>query len=75
MRVLGYDETVAALDFPPLVEALRQAFRKTDFETPSADLHSLSVPDEPTGSLIVLPAWLYDATEKAGHDLTGYVKE
>jgi len=24
---------------------------------------------------IVLPAWLYDATEKAGHDLTGYVKE
>jgi alanine dehydrogenase len=58
MRVLGYDETVAALDFPPLVEALRQAFRKTDFETPSADLHSLSVPDEPTGSLIVLPAWL-----------------
>lgn len=58
MRVLGYDETVAALDFPPLVEALRQAFRKTDFATPSADLHSLAVPDEPSGSLIVLPAWL-----------------
>ena len=58
MRVLGYNETVAALEFPPLVEALRQAFRKTDFETPSADLHSLAVPDEPTGSLIVLPAWL-----------------
>ena len=58
MRVLGYDETVAALEFPPLVEALRQAFRKTDFETPSADLHSLAVPGEPTGSLIVLPAWL-----------------
>jgi ornithine cyclodeaminase len=58
MRVLGYDETVAALEFPPLVEALRQAFRKTEFETPSADLHSLAVPGEPTGSLIVLPAWL-----------------
>ena len=58
MRVLGYDETVAALDFPPLVEALRQAFRKTDFATPSADLHTLVVPDEPSGSLIVLPAWL-----------------
>ena len=58
MRVLGYDETVAALDFPPLVEALRQAFRKTDFATPSADLYSLAVPDEPSGSLIVLPAWL-----------------
>jgi ornithine cyclodeaminase/alanine dehydrogenase-like protein (mu-crystallin family) len=58
MRVLGYDETVAALEFPPLVEALRQAFRKTDFETPSADLHALAVPGEPTASLIVLPAWL-----------------
>ena len=58
MRVLGYSETVAALEFPPLVEALRQAFRKGGFETPSADLHSLTVPGEPTGSLIVLPAWL-----------------
>jgi ornithine cyclodeaminase len=58
MRVLGYDETVAALEFPPLVEALRQAFRKTDFATPPADLHTLAVPGEPAGSLIVLPAWL-----------------
>jgi ornithine cyclodeaminase len=58
MRVLGYDETVAALEFPPLVEALRQAFRKTDFATPPADLHRLAVPGEPAGSLIVLPAWL-----------------
>ncbi|HEX3972124.1 MAG TPA: ornithine cyclodeaminase family protein [Stellaceae bacterium] len=58
MRVLGYDATVAALEFPPLVEALRQAFRKTDFETPAADLHTLAVPGEASGSLIVLPAWL-----------------
>ncbi|HEY1505674.1 MAG TPA: ornithine cyclodeaminase family protein [Stellaceae bacterium] len=58
MRVLGYDATVAALEFPPLVEALRQAFRKTDFASPPADLHTLAVPGEPTASLIVLPAWL-----------------
>lgn len=57
MRVLGYSETVAALDFPPLVEALRQAFRKGDIETPSADLYTIPVPQEPAGSLIVLPAW------------------
>jgi hypothetical protein len=38
MRVLGYSETVAALDFPPLVEALRQAFRKGGIETPPADV-------------------------------------
>jgi len=58
MRVLGYDETVAALEFPPLVEALRQAFRKGGFETPSAELHQLAVPDEPSASLILLPVWL-----------------
>jgi len=57
MRVLGYNETVAALEFPPLVEALRQAFRKGGTETPSADLHTLEVPGEAAGSLIVLPAW------------------
>jgi alanine dehydrogenase len=57
MRVLGYSETIAALDFPPLVEALRQAFRKGGIETPPADVYTIPVPQEPAGSLIVLPAW------------------
>jgi ornithine cyclodeaminase/alanine dehydrogenase-like protein (mu-crystallin family) len=57
MRVLGYNETVAALDFPPLVEALRQAFRHGDFTTPPAELHTLPVPGEPAASLILLAAW------------------
>jgi alanine dehydrogenase len=57
MRVLGYSETVAALDFPPLVEAVRQAFRLGDFTTPPAELHTLPVPGEPTASLILLAAW------------------
>jgi alanine dehydrogenase len=57
MRVLGYSETVAALDFPPLVEALRQAFRRGGFETPPATLHTIPVPGLPGGSLILLPAW------------------
>jgi ornithine cyclodeaminase len=56
MRVLGYDETIAALEFPPLVEALRQAFRKGGVETPAAELHRIPVPNEPAGSLILLAA-------------------
>ncbi len=57
MRVLGYSETVAALDIPPLVEALRQAFRTGGIETPPADVYAIPVPLSQDGSLIVLPAW------------------
>ncbi len=57
MRVLGYSETVAALDFPPLVEALRQAFRKGGIETPAADLYTIPISPGHEGSLVVLPAW------------------
>jgi alanine dehydrogenase len=57
MRVLGYNETIAALEFPPLVEALRQAFRSGTTETPSADVYRIPVPPGQTGSLIILPAW------------------
>lgn len=57
MRVLGYNETVAALDFPPLVEALRQAFRSRNIETPSAHVYTIPAPPGPDGSLVILPAW------------------
>lgn len=57
MRVLGYSETVAALEFPPLVEALRQAFRSRSIETPPAELYTIPIPHGQSGALIVLPAW------------------
>jgi ornithine cyclodeaminase/alanine dehydrogenase-like protein (mu-crystallin family) len=57
MRILGYSETVAALEFPPLVEALRQAFRKGGIETPPAELYTIPVPQGHNGALIVLAAW------------------
>jgi ornithine cyclodeaminase len=57
MRVLGYNETVAALEFPALVEALRQAFRSRTTETPPADVYRIPVPPGQDGSLIILPAW------------------
>jgi ornithine cyclodeaminase/alanine dehydrogenase-like protein (mu-crystallin family) len=57
MRVLGYSETVAALEFPSLVEALRQAFRKGGIETPPAELYTIPAREGRNGALIVLPAW------------------
>jgi ornithine cyclodeaminase/alanine dehydrogenase-like protein (mu-crystallin family) len=57
MRVLGYSETVAALEFPSLVEALRQAFRGGGIETPPAELYTIPMREGQNGALIVLPAW------------------
>ncbi len=57
MRVLGYSETVAALEFPHFVEALRQAFRSGTIVTPPAEIHTIAVPGGSNGSLILLPAW------------------
>lgn len=56
MRSLGYSEVVAALDFPSLIEALRQVFR-TDGETPARHLHRVPVPGSEDASLLIMPAW------------------
>jgi alanine dehydrogenase len=56
MRVLGYSEVVASLDFSSLVEALRQIFR-ADAETPTRHIHRLPVPGAPDATLMLMPAW------------------
>ena len=56
MRILGYSETVAALDFPSLVEALRQMFR-TGAETPLRHHHTIPVPGGRDATLLLMPAW------------------
>lgn len=56
MRVLGYSEVVAALDFPPLVEALRQMFR-SGCEMPVRHHHRVPVPGERDATLLLMPAW------------------
>lgn len=56
MRVLGYSETVAALDFPSLVEALRQMFR-AGAEAPVRHHHAIPVPGGRDGTLLLMPAW------------------
>jgi alanine dehydrogenase len=63
MRVLGPSEVVAALDFPALVEALRQSFRSRDIVAPQRHQHTIEVPGGATGTLLIMPAW------QAGHHL------
>lgn len=56
MRSLGYSEVVAALDFPSLIEALRQMFRAGG-EMPARHHHSIPVPGGQDASLLIMPAW------------------
>jgi ornithine cyclodeaminase/alanine dehydrogenase-like protein (mu-crystallin family) len=56
MRILGYSEVVAALDFPALVEALRQMFR-VGAEVPLRHHHAVPVPGGSGGTLLLMPAW------------------
>jgi alanine dehydrogenase len=57
MRIIGPSEVVAALDFPALVESLRQMFR-TGCEAPLRHHHTIAAPDGgPDGNLLLMPAW------------------
>jgi alanine dehydrogenase len=56
MRILGYSEVVAALDFPALVEALRQVFR-AGASAPAPHRHAIPVPGGADASLELTPAW------------------
>jgi ornithine cyclodeaminase len=56
MRILGPSEVTAALDFPSLVEALRQMFR-SNYEAPPRQHHAIPVPGARDGTLLVMPAW------------------
>jgi alanine dehydrogenase len=57
MRVVGPSEVHAALDFPSLVEALRQMFR-SGCEVPPRHHHAVAVPGgEPDATLLLMPAW------------------
>lgn len=56
MRILGPSEVTAALDFPSLVEALRQMFR-SGCDAPLRQHHSIPVPGAQDGALLIMPAW------------------
>lgn len=56
MRNFSAEETHKALDFPSLVEALREAFRG-DIEVPVRHHHTMKRAEEPDATLLLMPAW------------------
>jgi alanine dehydrogenase len=56
MRLLGLNETRAALPFRQLVEALRDMFAM-GCEMPVRHHHTVKVPGEPDATLLLMPAW------------------
>jgi alanine dehydrogenase len=57
LRILGFSETVAALDIPPLIEALRRMFRSDAGELPPRHRHTIPLPQGTQGSLLIIPSW------------------
>ncbi|HLJ63845.1 MAG TPA: ornithine cyclodeaminase family protein [Stellaceae bacterium] len=56
MRVLGPSEVQSGLDFPSLVESLRQMFR-TGCVAPQRHHHRIPLEGESEGNLLLMPAW------------------
>ncbi|WP_193366568.1 ornithine cyclodeaminase family protein [Pelagibius marinus] len=59
MRVISAAEVEAALDYPSLVERLRQAFRR-DIEVPLRHHHDIEVTGGNRATLLLMPAWQVD---------------
>ena len=56
MRMIAAEDVRSALDFPSLVEALRAIFRE-GAESPVRHHHDIAKQGEPTGTLLLMPAW------------------
>ncbi len=56
MRVISAAEVEAALDYPSLVERLRQAFRR-EISVPLRHHHEIEMPGAGTATLLLMPAW------------------
>lgn len=56
MRIISAAEVEAALDYPSLVERLRQAFRR-DIEVPVRHHHDIEMTGASTATLLLMPAW------------------
>lgn len=56
MRIISAAEVEAALDFPSLVDRLRQAFRR-DIEVPVRHHHTVPTYGERDATLLLMPAW------------------
>lgn len=56
MIVVGLEETRERLEWKPLVESIRDAF-KSDIQSPAKHQHYVEVPGEPEGKIMMMPAW------------------
>ncbi|MEQ9813244.1 MAG: ornithine cyclodeaminase family protein [Azospirillaceae bacterium] len=57
MRVIDSAKVEAALDYPVLVEHLRQAFRSDDITVPLRHHHEIPTYGERDGAMLLMPAW------------------
>jgi len=62
MRVVGAAEVDAALSFPALIDALREAFR-SDIVAPVRHHHAIERPGAATATHLLMPAWTNAARE------------
>ncbi|MGO1119905.1 ornithine cyclodeaminase family protein [Rhodovibrionaceae bacterium A322] len=60
MKMISAADVQKALDFPSLVEALREAF-KSDVEVPVRHHHTMERASEPDATLLLMPAWQGEA--------------
>lgn len=56
MRIVAANEVQATLDFPALVDRLRDAFRR-DVTAPVRHHHTIEKSDEADATLLLMPAW------------------
>jgi ornithine cyclodeaminase len=65
MRIIAAEEVDRALDFPALVEVLREGFRRGAIQ-PVRHHHAVERPDGRPTTLLLMPAWTDFATAGAG---------
>ena len=56
MQIIGAEALEELLDFPALIEALREMFR-LGCESPTRHHHTVDVPGGSAGTLLIMPAW------------------
>jgi ornithine cyclodeaminase len=56
MRFISAAELAGLFSFPELIDALRHAFR-SDAVVPARHHHMIEMPGEPSGTLLLMPAW------------------
>jgi|TARA_B100000315_G_scaffold197082_1_gene188403 ornithine cyclodeaminase len=56
MQIIGADALDDLLDYPALIESLREMFR-LGCEMPTRHHHTVEVPGAAGGTLLIMPAW------------------